>query len=153
MTRLPDQKLVYLHCWSIFNGSNAQIRRQKKIVQVLAQHKKSIKTLTNAYPLDAIAIVAKKLLDERVFEITTRAQRRFPDLFQPSQTQEAEREASEAEVARIEAAIVHETVGNSDEEWEEEAYDLNPSQDQGLLPDARPGTVGLGDQNVTAEER
>jgi hypothetical protein len=75
-----------------FQWTHAQIRRQNKIAQVLAQHEKSIKTLTNAYTLDAITVVAKKLLVERVFEIKTRAQRRFPEMFQLSQTQEAERE-------------------------------------------------------------
>ena len=135
-TRLPDQRLVYLHCSSIFHGANAQIRRQKKITQVLSKHKDSIKILTDDFSLDAIVTVAKALLDEQIFQSKFRAQLHFPELFQPSETQEAEREASEAEVARIEAEAVQETVVTSDEEWEDEILDIRSGQAQEPQADA-----------------
>lgn len=153
VSRLPDQRLVYLHCSPIFKGANAQIRKQKKVTQVLCQHKQSIKILTNEFPLEAIATVAKGLLDEQIFESLPRAQLHFPELFQPSETQEAERESSEAEVARIEAEAVQETVVTSDEEWEEEALDIKISQDQGPLPDAGSGIIDQGAQNAPREQQ
>lgn len=153
VTRLPEQRLVYLHCSSIFTGANAQIRRLKKITQILSQHRKSIKILTNEFPLDAIAAVAKRLLDEQIFEARARAQLRFPELFQPSETQEAERDASEAEVARTEAETVQKTVVTSDEEWEEELLDTKCSQQEGVLPDAGPSIADQIAQAFPAELR
>ena len=121
--RSPDGRLVYLHCSSIFSGANAQIRRPKKISQLLEKHKASIKILTNEFTLPTIALVAKELLEERVFESLPRAKLRYPELFQPSGTQEAERAASEAEVIRIEAEAVQDIVLTSDDEGGDECLD------------------------------
>ncbi len=153
VTHLPDQRLVYLHCSSIFNGANAQIRRLKKVTQILSEHRNSIKVLTNEFPLNAIAAVAKGLLDEQIFALEARARLQFPELFQPSETQEAEREASEAEVARIEADVVQETVVTSDEEWEEEILNVKTSLDQGAPHDAGSGTSNQGSQNASGHQR
>ena len=117
MVTPEKKKLVYLHCSSIFKGEKSQIRKLKKITQLLNKHKTSIKILTNEFPLGTIATVAKSLLEQRIFELQPRARLHFPELFEPSKTQEAQREASEAEVARIEAAAVQETAVTSDEEW------------------------------------
>jgi hypothetical protein len=149
--RSPAQRSVYLHCSSIFSGANAQIRRPKKISQILSQHRKSIKILTNEFPLDAIAVVVKCLLDERVFESTSRARSRFPDLFQSSGTQEAERKVSEAEAARSEAKAVRETVVTSDEEWEGEILEVNASHGQEVPNPCPAETIGE-DTNVSTEE-
>jgi hypothetical protein len=150
---LPDQRLVYLHCSSIFKGANAQIRRQKKILQVLEQQKSSIKTLTKEFKVGAIAVVAKVLLDQEIFESKSRAKLHFPELFQPSETQEVEREASEAEVARIEAEAVQETVVTSDEEWDEEVLAIRTNHDQNPLPSAEVRTVDKGAQDALDAQR
>jgi hypothetical protein len=150
---LPDQRLVYLHCSSIFKGANAQIRRQKKILQVLVQHKSSIKTLTKEFTVAAIAAVAKVLLDQEIFESKSRAKLHFPELFQPSETQEVEREASEAEVARIEAEAVQEAVVTSDEEWDEEILATQTNHNQRPLPGAEVGTVEMGAQDPLDAQR
>ena len=152
VTRIPDQRLVYLHCSSVFKGDRAQIRKPKKVSEALSKHRQSIKTLTNEFPLDAIATVAKTLLDEKIFESEARAKLHFPELFQPSETQEAEREASEAEVARIEAEVVHETIVTSDEEWDEEILNTKTSQGQGLPSGAAAGTTGQSPQDVLVVE-
>ncbi|KAL8634052.1 hypothetical protein Q9189_000298 [Teloschistes chrysophthalmus] len=112
--RFPDSRLVYLHCSSIFSGAHAQFRKQKIISQCLKKHKASIKILTEEFTLPAIAAVAKELLEDRVFESSARAKLRYPELFQPSASQEAERAASEAEILRIEA---------------EAAQDINPTSE------------------------
>ncbi len=130
--RILDPRLVYLHCAYVFRGDRAQIRRPKEVTEVLSKHRDSIKTLTNEFPLAAIAIVAKVLLDKRIFESEARAKLYFPELFQASETQEADREASEAEAARIEAETVQETAVTSDEEWEEEILNNETSQGQAL---------------------
>ncbi|KAL8769626.1 MAG: hypothetical protein Q9209_004423 [Squamulea sp. 1 TL-2023] len=135
--RLPDGRLVYLHCSSIFNGLNAQVRKAKKISQLLEKHKSSIKILTNEYSLPAIAVVAKDLLEKHIFESLPKAKLRYPELFQPpSETQEAERTASEAEVIRMEAEAAQDIVLTSDDEGGDEAVD--PKQD-GCLADTKTG--------------
>ncbi|KAI9718433.1 MAG: hypothetical protein M1812_004154 [Candelaria pacifica] len=126
--RSPDGRLVYLHCASIFSGANGQVRRLKKISQLLERHKTSIKILTKEFTLPAIAAIAKELLDEQIFQSLPRAKLRYPELFQLTETQEAERAASEAEVVRIEAEAAQDTVLTSDDEGGAECLDLKRSR-------------------------
>ena len=126
--RSPDGRLVYLHCSSIFSGANAQVRRVKKISQLLEKHKASIKILTREFTLPAIAAVAKELLEEQIFKSLPRAKLRYPELFQPSGTQEAERAASEAEVIRIEAEAAQDIVLTSDDEGGDECLDFEQGE-------------------------
>ncbi len=102
----PDQRVVYLHCRSIFSGADAQVRRQKKVRQLLARKNASISTLTHEFSLDAICIIAKELLEDGVFGSEMRARLRFPELFKTSEAQLAERQASEALAARSEAEAI-----------------------------------------------
>ncbi|CAO1597683.1 hypothetical protein XANCAGTX0491_001483 [Xanthoria calcicola] len=113
---LPDGRLVYLHCSSIFNGPYAQIRQLKKVRQLLEKHQKSIKILTKEYTLPDIAAVAKGLLENQVFESLPEAKLRYPELFLPSsKSQKAKRVASEVEVLRTEAQAVQDAVLSSDD--------------------------------------
>jgi len=137
MQRSPDGRLVYLHCSSIFSGTNAHVRKVKKVSQLLEQHKASIKTLTKEFTLPAIAAVAKELLERKVFESIHRARLRYPELFQPSEIQEAERAASEAEVVRIEAEAAQDIVLTSDDEGGDEC----PASEQGEQPAETGGTL------------
>lgn len=114
--RLPDQRLVYLHCRSLFEGANAQLRREKSIRRSLEAHQASINFLTQEFSLDVITSVAKELLQEGIFESTSRAKLRFPELFETTPAQNLERAASEAEVARSEAAAIEKVIELSDQE-------------------------------------
>lgn len=137
--RSPDGRLVYLHCSSIFSGANAQVRRVKKVSQLLEKHKTSIKILTKEFTLPAIAAIAKELLEEEIFESLPRAKLRYPELFQLTETQEAERAASEAEVVRIEAEAAQDLVLTSDNEGGDECLDFKQSgqraEPEGTLKD------------------
>lgn len=134
--RTPDGRLVYLHCSSIFSGANAQVRKKKKISQLLQQHQASIRILTKEYTLPAIAAIAKELLEERIFESLPRAKLRYPELFRPSETQEAERAASEAEVIRIEAEAAQDVVLTSDDEGGDKCVELERTlNDKAEAPD------------------
>lgn len=126
----PDGRLVYLHCSSIFSGANAHVRKVKKISQLLEKHKASIKMLTKEFTLPAVAAIAKELLEEQIFESLPRARLRYPELFQPSETQEAERAASEAEVIRIEAEAAQDIVLTSDDEGGDECPDFEQGEQQ-----------------------
>ena len=136
----PDKRLVYLHFSSIFKGPNAQVRRPKKVFQLISQHKHSIKILTNEFTLEAIALVARQLLEERIFESTSRAKLHFPELFQTSEAQEADREASEAEAARTEAEAVQDVVSmNGEEEGIECAVENMPHEQPMTVVDKTEG--------------
>ena len=129
--RSPDGRLVYLHCSSIFRGANAQVRKLKKIVQLLQQHKASIEILTREFSLPAIAAVVKELLEDQIFESLSRARLRYPELFQPSETREAEREASETEVIRMEAEAAQDIVLTSDDEGADECLEYEQGGQRG----------------------
>lgn len=83
--RIPEERLVYLYCSSIFTGTNAEVRKLKKVTQILLKHEASIRGFIDEFGLENVSVVAKKLLKERVFESPDRAQRRFPDLLQRSE--------------------------------------------------------------------
>ena len=146
-SRSPDGRLVYLHCSSIFSGANAHVRKVKKISQLLEKDKASIKILTKEFTLPAIAAVAKELLEEQIFESLPRAKLRYPELFQPSQTQEAERAASEAEVLRIEAEAAQDMVLTSDDEGGEECLDFGQGE-QRAEPEGTVGNKAKAPNNV-----
>ena len=150
--RSPDGRLVYLHCSSIFSGANAQVRKVKKISQLLQKHKASIKILTKEFTIPDIAATAKDLLEEQIFESIPRARLRYPELFQPSETQEAARAASEAEVVRIEAEAAHDIVLTSDEEDGYDGPDLKDSQrrddPQGTIEARAPNKVQASDADL-----
>ena len=128
--RYPDGRLVYLHCSSIFSGADAHIRKAKKISQLLQKRKASIEILTKEFTLTAIGAVAKQLLEERIFESLPRAKLRYPELFQPSGVQEAERAASEAEVLRIEAEAAQDVLITSDDEREDACWEFEQEEEQ-----------------------
>lgn len=145
--RSPDGRLVYLHCSSIFSGANAQVRKAKKISQLLNKHKAAIKILTKEFSLTAVAAVAKELLEERIFESLPRAKLRYPELFQPSETQEAERAASEAEVIRIEAEAAQDIVLTSDDEGGDECPDFEQGERK-VQPDGIPEDKAEAGNNI-----
>lgn len=110
----PDKRVVYLHCRPIFSGADAQLRRQKKVRQLLTRKKASISTLTHEFSIDAICIIAKELLEDGVFGSETKARLRFPELFKTSEAQLAERQASEALAAQSEAEAIEELIASSE---------------------------------------
>lgn len=102
----PDERLVYLACQHIFRDSNSQVRKLKTVKGLIEQNKTALADILREYNVDRTSNVAKKLLENRVFDSTLEAKIRFPELFDVSPTQSAEREASEAEAARDEANTV-----------------------------------------------
>ncbi|KAL8668682.1 MAG: hypothetical protein Q9168_006703 [Polycauliona sp. 1 TL-2023] len=81
--RSPDGELVYLHCSSIFSGENAHVRKSKAIRNLLEANSIKIKTLTQDFDLATIVAVAKRLLEDGIFESLPQAKLRFPGLFPP----------------------------------------------------------------------
>lgn len=104
----PDERLVYLACHHIFRGTYSHVRKPKVIKSLIQKNQPSLADLLREYNINRTSKVAKKLLEEQVFGDTLKAKLRFPDLFDVSPTQNAEREVSEAEAAKGEASAVRE---------------------------------------------
>jgi hypothetical protein len=85
------------------------------------------KSLRASSPWMPFVVVTKELLEDDVFASTSRARLQFPELFQTLAAQEAEREASEAEIAKAEAEAVQGVVPCSDNEWDGDAVDDEPN--------------------------
>lgn len=104
----PDERLVYLALKNIFRGADAQIRKAKKVRELVQKSQRNIdvRDLIQEHNLDNVCSVAKALLEQQIFESTLKAKIRFPEVFEISPAQSAERSASEAEAARLEADAV-----------------------------------------------
>ncbi|KAJ5158524.1 uncharacterized protein N7500_008175 [Penicillium coprophilum] len=102
----PDERLVYLACQHIFRGPNSHVRKLKTVKGLIKQNEVTLTDILREYNINRTSKVAKKLLAEEVFDSTLQAKIRFPELFDVSPAQSAERETSEAEAAREEANTV-----------------------------------------------
>lgn len=104
----PDERIVYLALKNIFKGADAQVRKAKKIRDLVLkrQHMLDVHELIKAHNFDNVCQVAKVLLEEEIFASTLKAKIRFPEVFEISPAQSAERSASEEEAARSEADAV-----------------------------------------------
>lgn len=104
----PDAKLVYLALKNTFKGKEAQVRQAKKVRELIlrSQHNDDVKKLIEEHDLDNVCNSAKTLLEQQIFESTSKAKKRFPEVFEVSAAQSAERSASEAKAAKTEADAI-----------------------------------------------
>ena len=104
----PDERLVYIALKNTFKGSEAQLRNQKKIRKHIVnhQHDTEVQGLIQAHNLDNVCNAAKTLPEAGIFESTLKAKIRFPEVFEVSPVQSAERVASEAEAVRSEVDAI-----------------------------------------------
>ena len=101
----PDERLVYLALKNIFKGQDAQVRTPKPIRKLIRKHENApdLRELIAEHTMDNVCNAAKTLLERRIFESTLYAKIHFPEVFDVSPAQSAERVASEAEATRTEA--------------------------------------------------
>lgn len=104
----PDERLVYLACRHVFRDVNSHLRKPKLIRNLIQKNTSTLTDILREYDIEGISSVVKPLLEAQVFESTLKAKIRFPELFDVSSTQSAERETSEAEAARYEANSIKE---------------------------------------------
>ncbi len=67
--------------------------------------------------IDNVCNTAKALLQDEIFTSTLRAKIRFPEVFEVSPAQSAEREASEAEAARSDASAIRDAAEGHQGTW------------------------------------
>jgi hypothetical protein len=134
---LPDERLVYLALKGVLQSQDVHIRQEKKIRTIIQrqQNHAGIQHLIQEYGIDSLCKTAKALFRDQIFESTLKAKIRFPEEFEVSPSQTAERAMSEKEAARHEdAAIQNVTDGQPD--LSEIAQGKLPMADQ----DERTGT-------------
>ena len=104
----PDERLVYLALRGVFLGPDAHVRHQRKVRDRIHKYKDNaeIKALLQQHSEDSICSIAKLLLERQVFESSLKAKLCFPEVFDVSPAQSAEREASIAEAAKSEADAI-----------------------------------------------
>ncbi|KAJ8121923.1 hypothetical protein ONZ43_g1749 [Nemania bipapillata] len=97
----PDERVVYLALKNVFKGPNAEVRQLKAVRKLItkSQQDADVADLIRAYNMDIICSMARTLLTQEIFESTLKAKIHFPEVFDVSPAQSAEREASEAEAA------------------------------------------------------
>jgi hypothetical protein len=105
---LPDERLVYLALKGVFQGQDVHVRQEKKVRKLIEkqQNHTDIKQLVQTYSLDSLCQTAKVLLKDQVFESTLKAKIRFPEVFEVSPDQTAERAISEYEASKHEDAAI-----------------------------------------------
>lgn len=111
----PDERVIYLAFKNVFKGQNAAVRNAKPVRKLIQKHQNQhdIKPLVREHNLDALCSLTQNLLAQEIFSSVLKAKLRFPELFNPSPTQSAEKEASEAEAARNEADAIEQVVQSS----------------------------------------
>lgn len=105
----PDERLVYLALKNVFRGADAQLRTAKKIRKLIQKHldrDAEVRALVAEHNIDNVCNTTKALLQDEIFASTLRAKIRFPEVFEVSPAQSAERVASEAEAARSDADAI-----------------------------------------------
>ncbi|KAK3311444.1 uncharacterized protein B0T15DRAFT_388957 [Chaetomium strumarium] len=104
----PDERVVYLTLRKVFKGPNARVRRPSLIRKLIIGHQdhEDIAALISAHNIDTLCNITRELLTEQIFEATLKAKIRFPEVFDVSPAQSADRDASDAEAARNDAKAI-----------------------------------------------
>ena len=108
----PDARVVYLALKNVFTAQMAEVRQPKVISKAIKNHEAQdpVADLLREHSFDMICTSARDLLQGGVFASTLKAKIRFPELFDLSPVQSAEKDASEAEAAKHEAEAVQHAV-------------------------------------------
>ncbi|KAF3047606.1 hypothetical protein E8E12_010787 [Didymella heteroderae] len=110
----PDERTVYLAFKNVFKGPDTQPQSDKKIRKRIKKHESQsdeIRALVHEHNIDNVGNSVKALLDGDIFASTLKAKIRFPELFDVSPAQSAERAASEAEAVRSEIDAMRDVSG------------------------------------------
>ncbi|KAL2285582.1 hypothetical protein FJTKL_07613 [Diaporthe vaccinii] len=111
-----DDGEVYLAFNRIFQGQGSQIRKLPPIKKLVRGHQKQpqVAQLLKEYGAPVIYEKLQRLLNSQIFESTLKAKLKFPQLFEVSSAQSAERAVSEAEAAADHAKAVEEALDSAD---------------------------------------
>jgi hypothetical protein len=123
-----SRRQVYLLCRPIFSGNNAQVRKLKKVKELVEKSKTSLRPLLEDIGEAKLVEILRNLLENRIFESELRAKVEFPDLFRPSPFRDAQREASEIDAARSTAEALEEIAHGDGDGESPEADEIGSSE-------------------------
>lgn len=117
----PDERVVYQTLKHVFEGKDAQTCNGKKVRKLIRNNRTSnrdIRDLVREHGIMNVSKVAAGLLEQHIFQSTIKAKLRFPELFDVSPAQTAEREETETAESRREALyLLEDHKGDKDPGW------------------------------------
>jgi hypothetical protein len=121
VTRDTEQR-VFLAYRTIFEGSNALIRKPTPIRRIVDQHRSTTNSLLQSIGTEQVIEILKSLLARRIFQNSLQARLAFPELYATSATHQQIRNASQADAARSELEALEEIASLEDghEGWDDE---------------------------------
>ncbi|KAH8656439.1 hypothetical protein BGZ61DRAFT_434384 [Ilyonectria robusta] len=133
-----SRKRVYISCRAIFSGNNAQVRKQKKVKELVEKSRKSLKTLLQDLGHDTVIAILRSLLEGKIFESEIRAKIEFPELFRSSTIRDVQRQASEADAANSTAEALDEITSQDGEQLDREEDGVEPEESEDGVPTIAP---------------
>jgi len=144
------RRRAYVLCRPIFSGSDAQVRKTKKVKELVNKSKNSLEPLLRDIGKARLVEILRSLLENRIFESELRAKVEFPDLFRPSPLRHVQRQASEIDAARSVAEALDEIASQNGEgpgvmytEVEEPLQEEAPDEEPVIVEDGRGPPVGM----------
>lgn len=120
---------VYIHCRPIFTGVDAQVRKQKRVKELVDASWASLEPLLQGIGQKRVLKILQCLLDGRIFESEACAKLEFPELFLPSSLTDVHREAAEDSAAKSREEILDSISSRHDEGLEmDDAPDSEPDE-------------------------
>jgi len=89
-----DQRRVFLAYRTVFSEANAQLRKAKKVREVVEQHRHSFEPLMKDFGVEKITEIIHQLLKALIFESELKSKIAFPELYQTSPSRDVTRAAS-----------------------------------------------------------
>lgn len=122
-----DKRRVYLAFRTVFTGPNAQLRKPKKVCEVIEVRKHVFRPLIKDFGLEKVIEIVIILLNSRIFESELKAKVTFPELFRTSPSHDIQRTESEKDAVRSEAEAL-EDILSADEA--EDRGDIHRDEDK-----------------------
>ena len=120
------KRRIYVLCRPIFSGRNAQVRKAKKIRELVETSQAALQPLLQDITICQLVDTLRSLLKKKIFQSELRAKIEFPDLFVPSPLRDTQREESEADAARYAAEVLDGFESEiNDEDLDETAEDTS----------------------------
>lgn len=136
-----DKRRVYLACRAIFAGNNAQLRRPKKIRELVDAHESSLSPLIRDCGANKVLDILKSLLEQGIFQSQVKAKIEFPELFQSSPTRDVQRATSENDAARSEAAALEEIASLEEIDNEADGDEVQPVKELSEIAEVAAGKL------------
>lgn len=131
-----DKRRVYLACRAIFTGNSAQLRKQKKVRELVEKQKSSLAPLIRDFGITKVVEILRILLDGQAFQSDLKAKVEFPELFRSTPDRDIQRAESEYNAARSvaealeEIASLGELEGEPDHANEDETALITPEAEK-----------------------